>query len=69
MLAKEVRSAIGRDIPWSKPEEHHRVELVDVGYAYSGQHNEQEEVPEDEVTGEHAQFRDLAEELTAWLGH
>ena len=45
------------------------MELVDVGYAYSGQHNEQEEVPEDEVTGEHAQFRDLAEELTAWLGH
>ena len=57
------------NIPWAKPEEDYRVELVDVRDAKSRQEDEQNEVPEDKVGGEETQLGNLAKELTARLGH
>ena len=54
-------------VPWAKPEEHDRVELVDVWDGEDWKHEEEQEVPQDEICRKHAEFRDLAEILSAWL--
>jgi len=54
---------------WSKPEEHDRVELVDVWNAQCRKHDEQNEVSENEVGSEQAELSDLANELTTRLRH
>ena len=56
------------NIPGTKPEEHDRVELVNVGNAQRRQHDEEQDVTKNEVGGEEAHLCDLTEELTAWLG-
>ena len=48
------------NIPGTQPEEHDRVELVNVWDEKRWQHEEQEEVAKDEVGGEEAHLRDLA---------
>lgn len=58
----------GVDIPRTQPEEHDRVELVDVGDEQSRQHDEQDDVAKNEVGREEAHLSDLTEELTAGLG-
>lgn len=55
------------DIPRTQPEEHDRVELVNVWDKNGRKHEEEQDVTEDEVRSEEAHFRDLAEEFTAWL--
>ena len=47
-------------VPWSKPEEHDRVELVDVWDGDDWKHEEEQEVSQDEICREHAQFGDFA---------
>lgn len=54
-------------IPRSQPEQHDRMELVDVRHAESGQHDEHEHMSKDEISSEEAEFRDLAQEFTPRL--
>lgn len=56
------------DVPWAEPEKHDRVELVDVGDQNDREHDEEKEVTEEEIRGEHAQLSNLAKELTSRLG-
>ena len=55
------------NIPWSKPEEHYRVEFVDVWDAERRQHDEHDEVAQQEVRSEETKLGDLAEELSSGL--
>ena len=58
----------GREnIPWAQPEEHHRVEFVGVRDQQDRKHEEEQNVTEDKVGGEHAKLSDLAEEFTTRL--
>ena len=56
------------NIPGTKPEEHDRVELVNVRNAQRRKHDEEQDVTEHEVGREEAHLCDLTEELTAGLG-
>ena len=57
----------GLDVPGTKPEEHDGMELVGIGNQQHREHEEEQEMPEDEVGGKHAEFANLAEELTTRL--
>jgi len=56
-----------RNVPRSQPEQGDRVELVGVGDQQQREHEEEKDVSKDEVGSEHAQFTDLAKELTTRL--
>ena len=55
------------NIPWTKPEEHHGMNLVKVRNGKRWQHDEQKDVSEKEVPREKAELGNLAKEFTAWL--
>lgn len=56
-----------KNIPGSEPEEHHRVQHVNLGDQDEGQHQEEKNVSQHKVGGEHVQLGDLAKELTGRL--
>lgn len=58
---------LGRYIPRTQPEQHDRVELINIGDEQDRKHDEEKNMAKDEIRSKHAQFRDLAEELTTRL--
>ena len=62
------KSVVFENVPWTKPEEHDRVELVNIGNEKHWQHEEEQNVSEDKVGSEIAKLSDLAKVLTAGLG-
>ena len=57
------------NIPWSKPKQHHGVSLIHEWDQERNNHEEKNKVTKQEVAGEHAEFGDLAKELTPRLRH
>jgi hypothetical protein len=56
-----------KNVPWSQPEEHDRVELVNVWHQQRRQEQEENDVTQPEVGREETHLGDLAEEFTAGL--
>lgn len=55
------------NLPWTKPEENDRVELVDIRNTEGRKHEEKKYMSQDEVASEITELGNLAEELTAGL--
>ncbi|KAI6755917.1 hypothetical protein HG531_005023 [Fusarium graminearum] len=56
-----------KDIPGTKPKQHHRVKSINLGDQDDGRHKEEKPVAKNEIGREHGKFGDLAKELTSRL--
>ena len=57
------------NVPWTKPEEHDRVKLVNVWDEESWNHEEEQQMSQAEISGKVTKLGNLAEEFTTWLRH
>lgn len=61
------RKGLERDLPRAEPEEHHGMQLINLGNQDDREHDKQDDVTEDEIGGKHAELGNLAEVLTSRL--
>ena len=64
-----MRDVVGIDIPWTKPEEHHRMKLVNLRNGDDRKHDEENEVTKNEVASKHSKLSNLAKKFTTRLGN
>ena len=68
LVIRSCWNQILENLPWSKPEQHNRVEFVNVRYSENGKHNEEEEMSQDEIRCKETKFGDFAQVFSTRLG-